>query len=131
MMELQASVLVSGRAVTAHECPKCGRRKARGVYMVREQDGRHIFKCDICGQKRSMGWTEASHMLMVEEKEDIQKSQKNRERWRREFTEKFEEDFSEATENIVTTPDAVENFNQMIKGPHLDRTAEEVQDEDE
>lgn len=120
MMELQAVVAVSGRAVVARECPKCSRKKARGVYMVREQDGRHIFKCDICGQKRSMGWTEASHLLMVEAKDDHQKSFDNRDRWRREFTEKFEEDFTDAVENVETRPDAVENFDQMIKGPKLD-----------
>lgn len=119
-MEQQAVAMVSGTSVIAKECPKCGRKNARGVYMVREHDGRHIFKCDICGMKRSMGWTEASSMLMVEEKENMAHANQNRERWRREFTEKFNEDYSEATENLEVQPDAVENFEQMLEGPQLD-----------
>lgn len=71
--------------------------------------------------KRSMGWTEASHLLMVEHTDDYKKSGDNRERWRREFQEKFDDDFQNAVENIETRPDAVENFNQMISGPQLDR----------
>lgn len=128
MMENIASVAISGTSCVAKECPKCGRKNARGVYMTREQDGRHIFKCDICGMKRSMGWTEASHLLMVDHTETYKKSGDNRERWRREFTEKFDQDFQSAVENVETRPDAVENFDQMIAGPGLDKQASAVED---
>lgn len=121
MMENLASVAVSGTSCIARQCSKCERKNARGVYMVREQDGRHIFKCDICGMKRSMGWTEASHLLMIDHTESYKKAGDNRERWRREFTEKFNEDFNEAVENIETRPDVVENFDQMLSGPGLDK----------
>src|SRR3990167_6482109 len=121
MMENQSSTLVSGQSIIARECPKCGRKNARGVYFVREFDGRHVFKCDICGRKRSMGWTEASHLLMVEEKGDLEKSAENRERWRREMVEKFNEDFQDASEDLTEElPDAVENFEHMLKGPQLE-----------
>lgn len=87
--------------------------------MVREQDGRHIFKCDICGLKRSMGWTEASSLLMIEGKHDHQRALDNRERWRREFTEKFEEDYSAAIKDVRSPPDVVKNFNDMLHGPNV------------
>ena len=118
-METQRSVQVSGTSVMARECPKCGKRNARGTYMVREMDGRHIFKCDFCGMKRSMGWTEASSLLMVEEKQSHQNAFDNRDRWRREFTEKFNEDTSDAMGKVESPPDVVENFNDMISGPSL------------
>ena len=94
--------------------------------MVREQDGRHIFKCDICGMKRSMGWTEASSLIMVQEKDGYQHALDNRDRWRREFVEKFNEDTSDSLENVQSPPDIVQNFNDMIHGPSLDSPKSDV-----
>lgn len=130
-MESTVHVPVTGQQVRAKECPKCGRKNAPGAYMVREQDGRHIFKCDICGQKRSMGWTEASHLLMLDEQKDHERAFENRDRWRREFGEKYNEDVAAATEELQTPQDAVENFNEMMRGPKLDSSKEPEQDADE
>lgn len=120
MMENQKNMPVSGVSIQLPECPKCERRNARGVYMIREFDGAHIWKCDECGQKRKYGNEEAFAMLIDQEAKDYQHSIENRERWQREFTEKFNQDYNKATETMTATPDVVENFTLMTS-PHFDR----------
>lgn len=120
-MKYDAKVASNGTSIIVPECPKCGKRRAHGVQYIREMDGRQIFRCDHCGQERSLGWDETHHLMMVKAKEDHENAFQNRERWRREFTEKFSEDYQGAIDNVQTTPDAVENFNAMLKGPQLER----------
>ena len=61
---------------------------------------------------------------MVEEKDKYAHSAENRERWRREFVTKFEQDYAETVENLSVRPDAVANFQDMIKGPGLESQEE-------
>ena len=108
----------SGNSITLPFCRKCDRKNAHGADITRESDGRRIFLCDHCGQWSSMGWDYEHHMQMVNAKDDYSHSAENRERWRREFVTKFEEDYAKAAENLSVRPDAVQNFETMLH-PHL------------
>lgn len=118
-MEMQRSAGVDGVSVVIPQCPKCEKKRAKGVMMVRQMDGRHIFKCDYCGQKRSIGWEEEQHQMMVAERDSNQKAVENRERYRREMDEKFNEELVDALENFKSIPDPVQNFYATEK-PILD-----------
>lgn len=111
-----AKIAVNGTSCIVPECPKCGKRKAHGVQYTREMDGRNIFRCDHCGQERSLGWDETHHLMMVKAKEDHERATENRSRWRREFNEKFSQDYQDALDEVQMPPDAVENFETMLKG---------------
>lgn len=118
-MENHPSLAINGVAVRYRECPKCSRRDAPGVEFTREMDGRKVFKCDICGQKRSLGWDEAHALQIDSEAAGYQRAIGNRERWQREFDEKFAQDYNRATENLTVTPDIVEHWDELQRGPGI------------
>lgn len=116
-MTRRASYDGKGDAITMKECEKCGKKNAKGIFFTRAQDQRNFFICDHCGQKTGYGWGVEAHEQMVKAKEDYAHSADNRERWQRENTEKFNHDWDKAYDNLETTPDAMRNLVQTLRGP--------------
>lgn len=111
-------------------CMNCDIKPAKGVYFKRAADQRHMFICDHCGYKDCQGWGTESHQIMVQKKEEYQHAFDNRDRWRRENTEKFNQDWERATENMEMPPDGVKNFYDTMRGPNID-LSKEAEDNDE
>jgi hypothetical protein len=114
----------SGNPHIVEECRRCGKKKAKGMYFIRPTDGRHIFECDNCGRKMSMGWEEWASKQNDEALKGNDRAVSNRDRWRREHSQMYVDENMQRTDNMKPSIDPVQEFNQWMGGPGTDSEEE-------